>query len=142
MLKRIGKRLKDQRGLTLVELLAVVVILGIIAAIAVPSIGNIVEKSRYDAAKSEALQAIAAAKLYVAGEGPTTDNKYSQTLLSDYLETTGYWDTIEVTYDPATKAYTFTGTAKTGKFTNVPEIDGETEAEIKELKYNKTTTTP
>ncbi|QED48798.1 type IV pilin protein [Cytobacillus dafuensis] len=66
MLKKIGQRLKDQRGLTLIELLAVVVILGIIAAIAVPSIGNIIAKSKYDAAKADALQVLNAAKLYSA----------------------------------------------------------------------------
>jgi type IV pilus assembly protein PilA len=40
MLKRI---IKNERGLTLIELLAVVVILGIISAIAVPSIGGLIE---------------------------------------------------------------------------------------------------
>ncbi|MBY0123963.1 type IV pilin protein [Bacillus sp. S/N-304-OC-R1] len=79
MLKKIGKRLKDQRGLTLVELLAVVVILGIIAAIAVPSIGNIIDKSRFDAAKADALQIISAASIAKAnGENvdKTSTKKY------------------------------------------------------------------
>ncbi len=40
MRKKIQALLKNQKGLTLVELLAVIVILGIIAAIAVPSIGE------------------------------------------------------------------------------------------------------
>ena len=46
MKKLLQKRLKNEKGLTLVELLAVIVILGVIAAIAVPSIGNIIENSR------------------------------------------------------------------------------------------------
>ncbi|MBT2684570.1 type II secretion system protein [Bacillus sp. ISL-37] len=64
MLKAIKKKLKDQRGLTLVELLAVIVILGIIAAIAVPSIGNIIDKSKEDAIKADARMILNAAKLY------------------------------------------------------------------------------
>lgn len=80
MLKKIGKRLKDQRGLTLVELLAVILILGIIAAIAVPSIGSIVAKSKYDAAKADAIQVINSAKLYVAANGtPDSDKTLTST---------------------------------------------------------------
>ncbi|WP_214834862.1 prepilin-type N-terminal cleavage/methylation domain-containing protein [Exiguobacterium sp. E4787] len=59
-----AKQLKDERGLTLVELLVVVVILGIIAAIAVVAIGGIIENSRKDAMVADAKQMVSAAKIH------------------------------------------------------------------------------
>ncbi|GKV65707.1 MULTISPECIES: prepilin-type N-terminal cleavage/methylation domain-containing protein [unclassified Sporosarcina] len=58
------KRLKDFDGLTLIELLAVIVILGIIGAIAIPAIANIIENSKIKAEKSNAVSIIEAAELY------------------------------------------------------------------------------
>ncbi|MDF2960945.1 MAG: prepilin-type N-terminal cleavage/methylation protein [Paenibacillus sp.] len=49
MLKKKLKLLKNQAGLTLVELLAVIVILGVIAAIAVPAIGGVIASSKTNA---------------------------------------------------------------------------------------------
>jgi type IV pilus assembly protein PilA len=72
MFKNLKKKLKDQRGLTLIELLAVIVILGIIAAIAVPSIGKLISNTEDDAKVAEGIQIINAAKLYVAAEAPDT----------------------------------------------------------------------
>lgn len=67
-----AKQLKDERGLTLVELLVVVVILGIIAAIAVVAIGGIIENSKKDAMVADAKQMVSAAKLYVASNDVDT----------------------------------------------------------------------
>ncbi|WP_153721339.1 prepilin-type N-terminal cleavage/methylation domain-containing protein [Sporosarcina cascadiensis] len=58
------KKLKNEKGLTLVELLAVIVILGIIAAIAIPAIGNIIDNSRVKAAKADAQNIISAGNMY------------------------------------------------------------------------------
>jgi type IV pilus assembly protein PilA len=94
MLQKIKNRLKEQKGFTLIELLAVIVILGIIAAIAVPSIMNVINNSREDALRADAIQVLNAAKLYVAEEGITSDTDgihvsefVSYLELSDYVVT-------------------------------------------------------
>lgn len=69
------KILKNQKGMTLVELLAVMVIVGIIAAISIPAIGGLIENSRKDAAVSTANSMVEAARMYVAAEG-LTDGDY------------------------------------------------------------------
>lgn len=60
---------KDEKGLTLIELLAVIVILGIIAAIAVPSITGITNNTKKEAHRANATQIVEAAKQYVAING-------------------------------------------------------------------------
>ncbi|NGQ94319.1 prepilin-type N-terminal cleavage/methylation domain-containing protein [Brevibacillus sp. SYP-B805] len=67
---------KEEKGLTLIELLAVIVILGIIAAIAVPAITGITSNTKKEAHKANARQMIEAAKQIVAisGFNPDTPN--------------------------------------------------------------------
>ncbi len=47
--------IRNNKGVTLVELLIVIVILGIIAAISIPAVGNIVDNSRRDAVLADAV---------------------------------------------------------------------------------------
>ena len=69
MKKFLQKRLKNEKGLTLVELLAVIVILGIIAAIAIPSIGNIINNSKVNALIADGQNVLAAANMYFIENG-------------------------------------------------------------------------
>lgn len=93
MIQKMGKRLKDQRGLTLIELLAVIVILGIIAAIAIPSIGNIIAKSKFDASKADAIQILNAADLYMTETGTTSETGITADKLSTYVKEVNNLDT-------------------------------------------------
>ncbi|MGX1982491.1 type IV pilus assembly protein PilA [Thermolongibacillus altinsuensis] len=84
MFKRL---IKSEKGLTLIELLAVIVILGIIAAIAIPSIGGLINKSKDDAKIAEGIQIINAAKLYMTANTPASfPANLTNTELDPYLD--------------------------------------------------------
>lgn len=87
----LNKKLKNEKGLTLIELLAVIVILAIIALIAIPAIGNIISNSKSKAVLSDATTIISGAKTAIADgvcNAPESDKSVTCTgeQLKDYVE--------------------------------------------------------
>ncbi|MCY9545645.1 prepilin-type N-terminal cleavage/methylation domain-containing protein [Lysinibacillus xylanilyticus] len=84
------KLLKNQKGLTLIELLAVIVILAIVAAIAIPAIGNIIDNSKLNGVKADAINVLNAANLYYTDNPDANDDvKVSELITAKYLDAGG-----------------------------------------------------
>lgn len=88
MLTRMKKMLKKEKGFTLVELLAVIAILAIIVAIAVPTIGNVISNSE-EKAKEANVELIENAARLADVSGDFTNNMS----VSD-LHTKGYLEEV------------------------------------------------
>lgn len=86
MFNTLKKRIKNEKGLSLVELLAVIVILAIVAAIAIPAIGNIIDSSRVKAAKADAAIVYSAAQIYF------TENSDATTFTNAAAGPSANWD--------------------------------------------------
>lgn len=108
-MKKLLKNRLNQKGLTLIELLAVIVILAIIAAIAVPAIGGIINRSEDKALMADASNILSGAKLAVlAGDCVISDNATASTNatstctdenIDDYVENIDPAATYAVTKD-------------------------------------------
>src|SRR5205809_512456 len=99
----------NRKGFTLIELLIVVVIIGILAAIAIPKFANTKEKAYLASMKSDLRNLITAEEAYFADSV-----KYTSNLGTQYATTTGVvGPTIAVTADGFTATVSHTTTTKT-----------------------------
>lgn len=89
--------LVNNRGITLVELLAAIVILGIIATIATPAVSNIFKNSRIKTEKTNAILLINMADLYFI-ENPHHDLSTNSVSVTKLMED-GYLQDINLVND-------------------------------------------
>lgn len=101
--------LKNQKGLTLVEVLAVIVILGIIAAIAIPAVNTMIDKSRDEAHRANAQLIIDSARMYVTVEDLLGGGTNSTSVSAEDLVDEGYLAKLPT--DPDNKGKTYHPTA-------------------------------
>src|SRR5690606_3917664 len=119
MKKFLQKKLKDQKGMTLIELLAVIVIIAIIAAIAIPAISNIIENSRVGATKSDAQNILSAAQIANADLNQTlfeATNSVNALETGNYVNDKGSFTLIEKVELNADGAWELTGDATAGSY--------------------------
>lgn len=100
MLKKLIKKLrKSDKGFTLIEMIVVIAIIGVLVAIAIPSVGGIINSAKQATAQANARTAYMAAQMYVTQQtaaGASAPATMSQGNISSLLGGT-YKGTVSIT---------------------------------------------
>ncbi|MEE8447575.1 MAG: prepilin-type N-terminal cleavage/methylation domain-containing protein [Gemmatimonadota bacterium] len=107
------KKLHDSKGFTLIELLIVVVIIGILAAIAIPQFASTKEKAYDASAKSDVRNMMAAQEAHFSTQNAYWDGSVSAGTVGGTASMGGdvfrASPNVAVTAQSATNGYTITG---------------------------------
>lgn len=138
---KMKKVIKNEKGMTLIELLAVIVIIAIIALIAVPAIGNIINNSKDKAILSDASTIISGAKIAFADGTCTLADKCTGEELQKYVD--GQNVDLDATNDYVSKTTTNNKTVYTLKYKGFNKLnpDGKYAKALKDAEGNLTTIT-
>lgn len=150
MFTQIGNRLKNQRGLTSLKLIAVVFILGIISVVAAQNIGGIVDNVKKDVHVSNAQQMVNATRLFIIGEEISISPNSSKSIALIDLMGKGYLENMSKpsggSYSLGTSNYSgsnftgsYTGTFADGSYVTVSKTSGGANMYLVVLKSGTTT---
>ena len=122
MINKLRARIQDEKGFTLIELLVVILIIGILAAIALPAFLNQRAKAQDSTAKSDVRTAQTAMETYYTDNqkytGATSDATGAATTSLQYIEPAlKNANTLVVTPDGTGTGYTISTTSKSSDAT-------------------------
>ncbi|HID94425.1 MAG TPA: prepilin-type N-terminal cleavage/methylation domain-containing protein [Candidatus Latescibacteria bacterium] len=132
MCGKLGHKLSDRRGFTLIELMIVIIIVGILAAVAIPMYRGSTQRARASEAESALGTIRSALRVFYAeyGRYPIATTSVDVTTLTDSLDLDSddllgrYFDQDDYTYQSTADGDSFTVTAIGARGTKTaPEAD-------------------
>jgi type IV pilus assembly protein PilA len=112
MLQKLRRRAEEEKGFTLIELLVVILIIGILAAIAIPAFLNQRGKAYDAAAKSQVKTAQTAMETYATDHNGTyTSNLSDLTAIEPTLGDTGASASLTTVIGNSNRGYTLVSTS-------------------------------